>query len=406
MFQSINKISSLTTFIKPINSSYNVKNVAKLFLKQKYSEFLSLPIVDDNNDILGIISRSQLFGMYLKPYGYEIYGKESIVKLMNSNPLVIDSQQSLEDASNYITENMSFPITEDFVILKDGLYFGVGKVTDLLRAITENKFQEYDHALAQKVVELEMRALELSSAIKSAQTANNTKNRFLANMSHELRTPLNAIIGYSEILSEDMDLDGNNSYLDDVQNILKSGNHLLNIVSEVLDISKIEADRMEIHCDDFALDKLINDIVAIIYPMITKNNNKLEVNYTVHGSNTMYSDEKKIRQCLLNLLSNATKFTQDDTIILNITNDLKSEWLHFTVEDHGIGITSTKQKDIFQPFVQIDNSSTRKYDGSGLGLTITNHFCQLLGGEISVTSKENEQTIFAMILPRNIKVST
>ncbi|MCG6976215.1 MAG: response regulator [Acidiferrobacterales bacterium] len=233
-----------------------------------------------------------------------------------------------------------------------------------------------------------------------AESANEAKSRFLANVSHELRTPLNAIIGYSEMLTEDAVVDGDQQAVLDLQRIQTSARHLLHLINEVLDVSKIEAGRIEFYYENFAIRPMVDDIVATIRHLAEKNNNKLEVEVD-DDVGEMHSDIVRIRQTLLNLISNAAKFTENGAITIHVSRDEKAgvPWVTFSVSDTGIGMTEEQQKKLFQPFVQADASTTRKYGGTGLGLYISRRFCEMLGGELSVVSQANGGSEFIMRLP-------
>lgn len=219
-------------------------------------------------------------------------------------------------------------------------------------------------------------------------------------MSHELRTPLNAIIGYSEILveeSEDLQL---GDFIPDLENISTSAKHLLGLINDVLDLSKIEAGHMDIYIETFEINSFIKDVVAMIAPLITKNNNQLIVNCDAEiGS--MDADLIKVRQSLFNLLSNACKFTEAGKIFLSVNRyeSQQMSWIRFEVKDSGIGMTPEQIHKLFQAFSQADSSTTRNYGGTGLGLTITKKFCQMMGGDVRVESEFGLGSTFSIELP-------
>jgi PAS domain S-box-containing protein len=235
---------------------------------------------------------------------------------------------------------------------------------------------------------------------QSLEQANRAKSVFLANMSHELRTPLNAIMGYSEMLQEEAaerQLDGFGA---DLEKINGAGRHLLALINDILDLSKIEAGKMELFLESFDVAKMIDEVASTIRPMVEKNANTLHIE-RVADLGAMHADQIKVRQGLFNLLSNAAKFTHDGTITLKVERQLMegSEWIMFRVADTGIGLSHEQIVKLFQDFTQADASTTRKFGGTGLGLALTRRFCQIMGGDVTVHSMPGEGSIFTIKLP-------
>lgn len=254
--------------------------------------------------------------------------------------------------------------------------------------------------------ELETYTKELIRAKEMAETANLTKSQFIANVSHELRTPLNAIIGYSEMLQEDASDLGEESFVVDLKKIHSAGKHLLGLINDVLDISKIEAGKMEVYTETFELLPVLNDIATTIQPLVEKQANILEVNYE-ENLGKIHADLTKVRQMLLNLLSNATKFTEKGTVTLKVRRTSESDgkhWVDFQISDTGIGMTPDQQHKIFEAFTQADASTTRKYGGTGLGLVITKRFAEMMGGSVSVASQFGHGSTFHVRLPVEVEV--
>lgn len=252
----------------------------------------------------------------------------------------------------------------------------------------------------QRRTQLETAHVELGEARDAALEATRLKSEFLANMSHELRTPLNAIIGYSEMLVEDAEDAGRESELADLQKIRSAGKHLLALINDVLDLSKIEAGKMEVHLETFDVSPMLQDVVSTIGPLVAKNGNRLEVR-CAGDLGAVQADLTKVRQCLFNLLSNACKFTSNGVITLAAAREgvNGADGIRFAVSDTGIGISPDQMKKLFQAFSQADASTSKKYGGTGLGLVLSRRFCQMMGGDIMVDSAPGHGSTFTIRLP-------
>ena len=241
---------------------------------------------------------------------------------------------------------------------------------------------------------------ELLQARREAEGASRSKSQFLANMSHELRTPLNAIIGYSEMLVEEAEDVGNEAMLADLAKIHSAGRHLLSLINDILDLSKIEAGKMDLYVEDFALAPVIEDVVATAQPLAEKTGARLEV-VDLRELGAMRSDVTRIRQVLLNLLSNACKFSQGGTVRLDVAREPGDggDWLRFVVSDDGIGMSPDQLDRLFQAFTQASASTAARFGGTGLGLAISRQFCRMMGGDIQVDSEEGKGSRFTVRLP-------
>lgn len=246
--------------------------------------------------------------------------------------------------------------------------------------------------------EVEIRTQELVVARDSALTASRHKSEFLANISHELRTPLQAIIGYTDLVREDLELECMDAQAEDLNKSIRSAHTLLALINNILDIAKIEAGRMDLYLKPVNIKNLVDETIETILPMAKANQNELVVSIG-QLSSTLLVDRQKLMQVFLNLLSNACKFTREGKITFEISND--AYFLYFSVKDTGVGIAPDKLDYIFEQFTQVDGSQTRQFEGTGLGMAITQNFCQLMGGNLTVESELNIGSTFKVKLPLN-----
>ncbi|GGD99354.1 hypothetical protein GCM10011390_17690 [Aureimonas endophytica] len=288
-----------------------------------------------------------------------------------------------DDITLYVERNGTMAEAH-FAFSYTPVYDDTGTVTGLFCACNETT----DQILAERAA---------TDALQAAEEANIAKSQFLANMSHELRTPLSAIIGYAEMIIEEAEDGAAPADLArDVAKIESNARHLLSLINDVLDLSKVESGKMDIYAETFDVAEIVRDVAATAQRLVEKKNNRLELRLA-GAVGTLHSDVTKLRQILLNLLSNAAKFTQDGTITLGV--ERRAEAMVFTVHDTGIGMTAEQLERLFQRFQQADASTTRKYGGTGLGLALTKAFSAMLGGEVSVTSEAGRGSTFTLTLP-------
>lgn len=278
----------------------------------------------------------------------------------------------------------------------------------LVFAVLMGAMTNYVHEYYLRMSYMSTRLVMLEKAkseglLRKADSANTAKTQFLANMSHELRTPLNAIIGYSEMLKDEMEDVGQEDIIPDLDKIHIAGKHLLGLINEVLDLSKVEAGKMELYLETVEVESIVGDVVATVTPLIDKNDNSLSVHCPETVGST-HTDVTKLRQMLLNLLSNASKFTEKGTITLTAAREEREgdAWLTLAVQDSGIGMSPDQVGKVFEAFQQAEASTTRKYGGTGLGLAISRKFCQLMGGDITVTSEPGQGSCFTIEVPLEV----
>ena len=314
----------------------------------------------------------------------------------------------LENAMRMVSTNKNYEVratrfySDEIGRLIDGFNTMLSEIqhrdTALQRANDELKTRTRE--LEGEIIHRKQTQEELLKAKHAAEDASRAKSAFLANMSHELRTPLNAIIGYSEMLEEETRDSGKVENLHDLRKIQSAGKHLLSLINDVLDLSKIEAGKMGLHLETFDVSLMVDEMVTTLQPAIAKNSNNIRVRMA-DDAGMMRADATKVRQILFNLMSNACKFTDHGTISLDVSQSTMEgqEWIRFRVKDTGIGISAKQQEKLFQEFTQADATISRKYGGTGLGLAISYRFVQMMKGRISVESQEGQGSTFTVYLP-------
>src|SRR6266850_7770841 len=342
--------------------------------------------------------------------GFFAYLVSSKLQKVISGPIV-----HLEDTMRMVSANKNYEVravkayADEIGSLIDGFNTMLSDIQHRDTALrgANDELQTRTRELEEEISHRKQAQEELLKAKYIAEEASRAKSTFLANMSHELRTPLNAIIGYSEMLEEEAQDAATVETVQDLQKIKSAGKHLLALINDVLDLSKIEAGKMSLHLETFEVSGMIEEIVTTLQPAIGKNSNTLRVRLTDEVG-MMRADITKVRQILFNLLSNACKFTDHGTISVDVEQSTEDglDWLRFRVSDTGIGISAKQKKNLFQEFAQADTSIARKYGGTGLGLAITHRFVQLMKGRIEVESQTGEGSIFAVYLPAELTPET
>ncbi len=356
--------------------------------------------IDANPDLLFRLDRDGVFVDYYAPSQQSRHLVMSPEEFLGQRLVDVTPPRFADEAMQYLTQALEtgemqtfeyqLPIPDGPVLDFEARYIASGEEDEvfvIIRDITARKRAE----------------AALVEAKEAAEAANRAKSTFLANMSHELRTPLNAILGYSEMLEEDaVDL-GLEDVAPDLRKIQSAGRHLLMLINDILDLSKIEAGRMDLYLETFDADALVDEVLEKVRPLMDQNHNELVVQ-RLGPLGEARADAQKVHQILFNLLSNAAKFTHEGqvTFTLERTEGLEGDRFTFSVQDTGIGMTPEQIQTLFVPFVQADMSTTRKYGGTGLGLSISQHFCEMMGGEIAVESQLGVGSTFTVSLPVHV----
>jgi signal transduction histidine kinase/CheY-like chemotaxis protein len=358
----------------------------------------AIPVLDQSGRPAGLLNRFKFLEHLSTRFGHALSTNRTAGHYMESSPLVVDEATPIDRLAALLA-NDDHHLFDGFIVTRDGRYLGVGTGAALMRAL-DARLLERTRSLELEISERRRTESELVVAKAAAEAASIAKSTFLANMSHELRTPLNAIIGYSEMLLEDVQPDGPASGAADLERIVRAGRHLLALITGILDLSKVEAGRMELDVETFDLASVMRGTIETSRPLALARGNSLSVEGLEHVGNVT-SDRTKVQQVLLNLLSNACKFTEQGTVTLRARTERVSgcEWAVIEVADTGVGMTPEQCGRVFQEFIQADPTTTRRYGGTGLGLAISQRLCHLMRGTLTVESELGRGSVFTVRLP-------
>jgi two-component system cell cycle sensor histidine kinase PleC len=346
-------------------------------------DLIAVPVVDDDRPI-GLVYRGEFEHRLAHAYGRALYEKKPISTLMDPEPLVVERGIAIEELGHLIASDRPSALLRGFVITDQGHYLALGTALSLLQA---------------SLVRTEQRSQELERAYAAADSANRTKSGFLANMSHELRTPLNAIIGFAEIMQNEVMGPLPERYKSYAADILTSGNHLLGMVNDLLDMAKIEAGRYELRESRIRVADTIDSAVRILRDTASRHGVSITTENRAESGTRLNADERSFRQMLLNLLSNAIKFTAAGGSVQVRASNCSGGELCVEVIDDGIGMSEEHQRIALTPFGQVSGNLDRRYQGTGLGLPLVKSLIELHGGRLEIQSELGQGTRVGLCFP-------
>ncbi len=367
------------------------------------STLYTIPIVETSGAPVGLLNRFRFLEDLSQPFGHALSTNRTVGRYMGAEPLVVDENTPIERLASLLMGHDGHYLFDGFIVTSRGKYAAVGTGVDVMRALN-TKLVERTQFLEMELLEHSRAKNELVLAKAAAEEASIAKSTFLANMSHELRTPLNAIIGYSEMLIEDAEELGAAHMVADLGRVVGAGRHLLALITGVLDLSKIEAGRMELDPDSFEAAEAVQSAVDTSQALAAARRNVLSVD-NVANLGPVHTDRTKLQQVLLNLVGNACKFTQDGKVHVSARREAGSngDWLVVDVVDSGIGMTPDQMAGLFREFTQADAATTRRYGGTGLGLAISRRLCHLMGGTLTVESEIGVGSTFTVRIPADVR---
>ena len=379
MFQHLH---DLVRSSPPISGDLTCNKVWRLFADSP--DLLTLAVIDERGAPVGIVNRHEFLVDMSHMYGHALYGKRPVSRLMDADPLIVDVGVDLNDLASTIVQDKPSALLKGFIVAERGAYLGVGTALSLLQLL---------------VRATEMRAGELEVSRAQAEQASQFKSDFLAKMSHELRTPLNAIIGFAEVIHTGTFGKVSARYQEYAHDILQSGQHLLAIINDLLDLTKIESGQVELHEAPVDLAETIQAAIVMMRARASGEDLRLHAELPERLPQVR-ADERLIRQMLLNLLANAIKFTPPGGDIAVGVIEQADGSIRVFVADNGIGIEIENIPRVLEPFVQVENGLARKYEGTGLGLPLVKSFAELHGGALTIDSGTGLGTTVNIILPR------